>query len=285
VRILITGSEGFVGSHLNPEGELLCIDLKQGVDICDPDTADVIRAFDPEVVYHLAAHHFIPWCNDHPSDVDRLNIAGTGRMLAACGPSLRSFVLASSAAVYGFSDDPLREDSPRYGRDVYARSKIHAERLLRDFSALHPQVSCVAARLFNVVGRGDPWPHVLPAIVDSYLEGGTIPLGNTWPRRDYVHVDDVAEALQFLAEAAPVGASAYNVGTGRGTSVAELVVAVYRAGGRALNLEPSWSRSRSDDGHLVADPTALGLLGWSASRTLEDAIGDVLGPHARAVAT
>lgn len=284
MRVLVTGSEGFVGSHLNPVGDLLCLDLKQGVDICDPDTADVVRAFDPEVVYHLAAHHFIPWCNDHPADVDRLNIAGTGRVLAACGPSLESFVLASSAAVYGFSDHPLREEDPRLGRDVYARSKIHAERLLRDFASRHPDVRCVAARLFNVVGRGDPWPHVLPAIIAAYLDGGAIRLGNTWPRRDYVHVDDVADALQFLAEHAPAGASAWNVGTGRGTSVAELVVAVYRAGGRALNLEPSWSRTRTDDGHLVADPTSLGKLGWAASRSLDDAIGDVLGPHKSAVA-
>ena len=274
MRTLITGSEGFVGSGLEVEDAVMRVDLALGRDILDPAMETMIRRFDPHVVYHLAAHHYVPWTEEHEQETHMTNGVGTALVLGACGPSLEVFVLASSAAVYGFSPDPIPEDAPLAGRSIYARSKRLAETALTRFAARAPEVRCVAARLFNIVGVGDPWPHVLPEIVRNRKD--TLKLGNTWPLRDYIHVDDVREALRFLAQNAPKRFSAWNVGTGEATSVTMLVKMVAERSGVDIKTQTSEERARSDDGHLVADPRALTKLGWSAKRTLTRAIDELL---------
>src|SRR5438477_5358710 len=134
MRVLITGSEGFVGSGLEFDAETMCVDLTLGRDICDPALGEMIRAFDPHVVFHLAAHHYVPWCDAHPLETHETNAVGTALVLQACGHSLETFVLASSAAVYGFALKPLPEDVALLGESVYARSKIQAEGELRIFA-------------------------------------------------------------------------------------------------------------------------------------------------------
>jgi len=261
VRVLVTGSEGFIGSRFQGL-EMQRVDSELGWDVLDDLTTGYIRDFDPQVVFHLAAKHYIPWCNAHPAETFRINVIGTARVLGACGPSLHTVALASSAAVYGFDDEPIFESHPLLGKGAYAVSKIAAERSLAAFSETRPHVRCVAARLFNVVGTGDSHDHILPRL----FRGETM-VGNTWPRRDYVHVDDVHDALWFLSNNAPLGFSAYNVGTGRGTSVAELA--------SLAGIDITEGEGRADDGHLVSDPSALKTLGWEPARTLEDAIGDL----------
>ncbi len=274
MRTLITGSEGFVGSGLHVEGQSLNIDLKNGVDILDPTVGEEIRKFDPEVVFHLAAHHYVPWCDEHPKETHETNAIGTAVLLQACGPSLHTFVLASSAAVYGFGLAPFAEDAVLGGTSVYAQSKLRAEGELRYFAEHHKAVRCVAARLFNIVGVGDPWPHVLPEIVTNRHE--KLRLGNTWPLRDYVHVDDVRDALRFLASKAPLGFSAWNVGTGEGTSVRMLVQMVATRAHEVIDTEENDERVRLSDGHLIADVSKTAKLGWTAERSVVRAIDDLL---------
>ena len=276
MRVTVTGSAGFIASRLALSGHFVQnIDLVDGNDVSSDETAIAIRHFDPEVVFHLAAHHYIPWCNDHPSETRKTNVVGTLNVLDACGPSLRTFVLASSAAVYGFSSFPLSEDDELLGQGIYAKSKRDAEWALHDFSVRRPDVRCVAARLFNVVGTGDHHPHILPWVVTELSRNRAVTLGNLWPKRDYVHVQDVADALQFLAASAPVRMSYYNVGTGIGSTVHDLLGLIEQESGRVVNLEAG--QPRSDDGDLVSDPSLLGELGWEAKRTLLDAVREVVG--------
>lgn len=274
MRTVITGSEGFIASHLSVAGELLEVDIVTNDDIRMQSTIDLIREFDPEIIYHLAAHHFIPWCEANPIETERTNVMGTANVMEACGPSLKSFVLASSAAVYGYDPKPIDERHPLAGRSVYAHSKYQAELLLRQFADRRDEVACVAARLFNVVGPGDNWGHVLPVILQHRHE--RVYLGNTWPQRDYVHVTDVAAALKFLAHQAPAGFTEWNVGTGIGTSVATLVERVSEITGLEVKTMTYAGKVRSDDGHLVSDPSKLGAFGWMPKLTLDDAIRDIL---------
>lgn len=273
-RTLITGSEGFVGSGLEIDGDVMRVDLKTGQDVLDPATGEAIREFNPHVVYHLAAHHYIPWCEAHPTETQETNAVGTSLVLQACGPALITFVLASSAAVYGFKTEPIKEMDPLAGIGVYAASKQDAEQELRAYALKHLNVRCVAARLFNVVGRGDTWPHVLPVIAENMHE--RLRLGNVWPLRDYVHVDDVREALRFLARNAPWGFTPWNVGTGEGTSVTMLVRMVSQRAGVEIVTQQNEDRMRSSDGHLVANINKTARLGWTAERSLVRAIDDVL---------
>lgn len=275
MRVVITGSEGFIGSRLRfPGHEWLCIDQKLDFDLMWPKTVEMMREFDPDIVFHLAAHHYIPWCEANPKATRLLNVMGTGMALSGTGPNLKAFVLASSAAVYGFYPTPISEANQLAGTGVYAESKQDAEGRLLRFAELNRDVSCVAARLFNVVGPGDPWPHVLPEIVRQRY--GEVLLGNTWPKRDYVHVDDAADALMLLGAKAPVGFSAWNVGTGIGTNVLDLVNLVGMRAKIQIRTGTYAGKVRTSDGHLVADPASLRMLGWEARRTLADAIDGVL---------
>lgn len=276
MRVLVTGSAGFIAGHLElGSDEVLDLDLKHGNDVLT--SFDVIRDFDPELVFHLAAHHFIPWTEDHPGETTRTNVLGTDAVTAACGPSLQTFVLASSAAVYGFSLAPLDEDSAQVGTGVYARSKQEAEVRLSWFSQKRPDVHCIAARLFNVVGAGDSHAHVLPSIVSRHLAGEPVTVGNTWPQRDYVHVDDVCDALAVLATDAPPGFTVWNVGTGTGTSVGELIQMVGEVTGRKVDAHELYAKARLDDGNLVSDPTRMReLMNWTASRPLRLAVRDAV---------
>lgn len=280
-RVLVTGGMGFIGLHLvsalgGGDDELLLIDRSIGSSITSVRTAEAITTFRPEVVYHLAAHHYIPWCEAHPGETVRTNVTGTGMVVAAAMTSaLRAFVFASSAAVYGFSSEPISEACELTATDVYGWSKRAGENILRRAAERMPQVRWVAARLFNVAGDGDGTPHVIPRIASAVRTGEVLGLGNVWPRRDYVHVWDVVDALRFLAEEAPAGFEAFNVGTGVGRSVGEVLTAIADASERPLNLVDRLD-PREHDGHLVAEVSKLRDLGWSASRSFDAIVEDAL---------
>jgi UDP-glucose 4-epimerase len=293
MRALITGGAGFIGSRLrsvllDAGHEALVIDdlrldhprptprerLHMVVDSLGTDSAaEAVRAFAPDVVFHLAGIHYIPYTEAHPEETWQVNVDGTAWLLKLCEDlTPRALVACSSAAVYGFSDAPLHEDSPLAPRGVYGETKIETERLLRSFAEAHPDVSVAGARLFNVYGPGDLNPHLMPALMAQIRSGDTIRVGNTWPKRDYVHVNDAADALIRLT-AGPPGFAAYNVGTGIGTSVASLIEVLVSVAGLSARCEPDPARIRADDGHLVSDPSRLiADTGWRPKVALRDGL-------------
>jgi UDP-glucose 4-epimerase len=296
MRALITGGAGFIGSRLRAAlldagHEALVIDdlrldhprpatherLQVVIDSLGGDAAaDAVRAFAPEAVFHLAAIHYIPYTEAHPEETWQVNVDGTAWVLKLCEDiAPRAVVACSSAAVYGFSDAPLHEDSPFAPRGVYGETKIETERLLGSFAAAHPGVRVAAARLFNVYGPGDRNPHLMPALMEQIRAGATIKVGNTWPKRDYVHVNDAAAALVRLS-AGPPGYAAYNVGTGIGTSVTRLIedlVSVAGLSGQSARCEVDSARVRADDGHLVSDSSRIiADTGWRPEVRLRDGL-------------
>jgi UDP-glucose 4-epimerase len=269
MKAVVTGGSGFIGSALVGQLRLdgwtvEVVDLAAGQDF----RTTPIRA---DVVFHLAAHHYIPWCDLHPEETFATNAFGFAQMLAGLG-DVKAVVFASSAAVYGFSGSRRLETDTPNARDVYGCSKWTAEQFFRRWSADHLDVACVAARLFNVVGPGDPWPHILPRLVEAVRTGEEITVGNLTPRRDYVHVADAAAALKGMADNPP-GFDVFNVCTSRGTSVAELIAAVGSYGTLRWRSE----RGRASDGHLVGSYDLLRHVnGWVPLRTLDDAIREML---------
>lgn len=280
MRVAITGSEGFIGSRLadlveSHRDEILGIDLDTGQDIREPETAELIREFAPEVVYHLAALHVVPWCREHPEETLATNVQGFANVLKGLETvGLLAVVLASSAAVYGFGPERLRPDDPLGPVDVYGLSKVDAEGLLREFSKLRPHVSCTAARLSNVVGRGDTNPHVLPDIAASLRHTSLLRLGNLDVERDYLHVDDAAAGL-YACSQLPEGFRALNISTGIGTTVAELVDICAELTGREIVIDSKGGRST--DGDLVCDNAeSLRQLWWQPRFTVRDAVREAL---------
>jgi UDP-glucose 4-epimerase len=187
----------------------------------------------PWGVVHLAARHFIPDCETSPSETLDINVMGIQNMLDACAthPPQR-LVFASTADVYAPSDRPHGEHDRVGPQGVYGWSKLLGERLLCEQADRLGDCESVSARLFNVYGPGDPHSHLLPEILRQARRGRVLHLEDLGEARDFVYVDDVAEALVILLCRAQPGV--VNVGTGTAVSGRELVDLVTNLTGRSL---------------------------------------------------
>lgn len=295
MRALVTGGAGFIGSPLvsallSRGAEVLVIDdLSVGTvlpedqpraqvrvaSINDTAARQAILDFAPDTVFHLAALHFIPWCERNPDAAYRANVDGTRRLLDVLDRvrPLR-LLFATSVAVYGFCEDRVIESMPRKPNGVYANTKVVGEDLVRDYARWHPECTVTMPRLANVYGPGDPNEHLIPMLCRDL--GGEIRVGNLWPQRDYVHVSDVVSAMLCVSQL-PAGLHTYNVGTGVGTTVDTIVQTLAGLSGVPMTLISEPERQRADDGHLVADPTALQrATGWRPRTDLRTGLAGVL---------
>lgn len=300
MRCLVTGGCGFVGSALvrrllAESCEVVVVDdLSRGSPENfgpDRDHVPVVRedvrnglgrifaSFQPQAVFHLAALHFIPDCDADPSACLQINADGTRAVLQATA-ALRHqvcVVLASSAAVYAPADWPLQEQEDSPGPvDVYGHSKRWAEELAADFAA-RIGTAVGIARLFNVFGPGETNAHFIPSLICQLKAGHPVRLGNLSTKRDYVFVDDVAEALLRLARYAGDGQSAtVNIGTGRAYAGHEVVEALTGLAPALADMAPTVDPSRLrpvDRPVLLADPTlAQKLLDWTPRTSLLDGL-------------
>lgn len=296
---LVTGGAGFVGSHLCDTlvargWAVSVIDdfsrghrswLPDGCRVFETDVrdaagvAEAVAEISPTAVAHLAALHFIPDVDSAPELATAINVDGTAVLLEALRlyPPAR-LVLASTAAVYPDSARPLAEDVPAEPIDLYGRTKLAAEQLVHEF-ARETGVSSVVARLFNVVGPRETNPHVIPEIVTQLRNGSSeLLLGDTSPRRDFVDVRDVGEALAQLVEHDTAAVATFNVGSGVGTSVSEIVAACARILQRPVEVREDPERLRPVDRRaLVADVSAIaGATGWRARFRLEETLAELL---------
>ena len=296
-RIFITGGFGFIGSavikHLQDCGHEIFVfdDLsfgsRQFVEIPDSrfirgnilDAAlleSAISGFRPEWVIHLAAVHFIPYCNEHPFESANINIAGTMNVLNCCrqAKGLEKVLFASTAAVYPIYEEATRESLPPAPSDIYGLSKMTGEELCRKFHA-ETGIPTVICRFFNAFGPNETNPHLIPAIQQQVLEGSrTILLGNTQPKRDFIHTYDMARAVEMLLNKFEKGVDTFNLGRGIEYSVLEVITAFEKALGQSLTIEADPARMRKTDRlHLLADISKLSAFtGWQPNISLEEGI-------------
>jgi UDP-glucose 4-epimerase len=224
------------------------------------------------------------------------NVHGTVQLLEAMhAANVRTMVFSSSATVYGEAAKmPLHEELPTSATNPYGRTKLMIEQILADVAASDPSWSMTALRYFNPVGAHESGligedPQGVPNNLMPYIAQvavGRLPrlrvFGDDYPTpdgtgvRDYIHVVDLADghlaALRY-AHGRP-GMHVFNLGTGRGNSVLEMLAAFGRACGRELPYEVV-PRRPGDVAACWADPTrAEQTLGWRAARTLEQMCAD-----------
>jgi UDP-glucose 4-epimerase len=295
VRVMVTGGAGFVGRELvrllSAKADVLVADLLRygkpdwitgdstdfrfsQVDIRDAEaTRFLVEDFQPDVIVHLAAIHYIPECDSDPANAVATNVAGTVNLLAACAPGTR-FVFASSGAVYQPDEAPHHEVNSTLGpADIYGITKLQGEEYVRTFARDRGLPACIV-RLFNVVGPGETNPHLLPAIVTQLHAGAqTIDLGNTWPKRDYIDVLDAAGGFAAAALGVNpdgVGCETVNLGSGQQYSVDEILAAMRSVLGLTFEVRQDPSRMRAvDRPYLGADISHIrDVFGWSPQQSL-----------------
>lgn len=300
MRIVVTGSAGFIGSRLTdllllaghsvlgidnlslgqPAPEARASLAFERLDVRDePRMADVVGAFRPDQVVHLAAIHHIPTCEARPAEALHVNVVGTQVVLqAAARAGCSKLAFASSGAVYAWGSDALSEaTSPTQPCDVYSASKLMNEQQARIWQE-RTQGVVTAARLFNTIGPGDRNGHLIPDLMAQLRGGGGVRLvriGNTLPKRDYVHVDDVARGLQRMVEAElSPGFRAINLGTGVEHPVTAILAELAAIVGVRYRLEVDPSRIRRVDRlHQCADiALAAELLDWRPRYALGEAL-------------
>ncbi|MFW7344954.1 MAG: UDP-glucose 4-epimerase GalE [Pigmentiphaga sp.] len=232
-----------------------------------------------------------------PLDYYQTNVAGTLTLLQAMDRArVRTIVFSSSATVYGIPcEQPYTERHPIAPVNPYGQTKAMVEQVLRDWCAAFPERRAICLRYFNPIGahpsgmlgeapQGIPnnlFPFITQVAVGkrSHLNifGNDYPTVDGTGVRDYIHVVDLAighvKALEHAQETMG-GFTAINLGTGRGTSVLELVRTFSTVSGRKIPYEFQ-PRRPGDIAECWADPSAAqALLGWQATRTLEDMCAD-----------
>jgi UDP-arabinose 4-epimerase len=302
--ILVVGGAGYIGSHICKElhrcGYIpVCYDnlnyghtwaVKWGPfekgDIKDQERLNqVFAAHRIEGVIHLAAFAYVGESVVEPAKYYSNNVAGTISLLDAMrNNKVKKIVFSSTCAVYGIPNTiPITEKEPMNPVNPYGASKMMVERILRDFHHAYG-LGFVALRYFNAAGADpeaeigevhNPETHLIPLALDVVLGrreelavfGDGYPTPDGTCIRDYIHVTDLARAhvlsLKQLENKGPVGLSV-NLGTGKGTSVFEIINACKEISGRKVNYRIAPTRE-GDPPVLVADPSqALKLLNWKA---------------------
>jgi UDP-glucose 4-epimerase len=309
VKLLVTGGAGYVGSvcaaHLVDAGhEVVVLDdlstghrdaVPDGAHFVEGDIADVagdVLAEGFDGVLHFAAKSLVGESVQKPELYWNGNVVKTLRLLdAMVARGTPRLVFSSTAATYGEPEQvPIREDAPTQPTNPYGASKLAIDNAIGSYARAHG-LAAVSLRYFNVAGahgrigeRHVVETHLIPLVLQ--VAAGQRPqaqiFGDDWPTpdgtciRDYIHIDDLAVAhLLALTYALPGEHAIYNLGSGTGFSVLEVVEACRAVTGHPIPVEIG-PRRAGDPAVLVASSAAAtDALGWRAEKTdLNTIVGD-----------
>jgi UDP-arabinose 4-epimerase len=311
--VLVTGGAGYIGSHCckafaEAGWKVVTYDnlsrgwreavkwgpLVEG-DIADAETmAAALRQYRPDVVAHFAAYAYVGESVERPELYYRNNSFGTlvllEEMLKA---GVDKLIFSSTCASYGIPvQTPIDEEHPQWPINPYGWSKFIIERMIDDLSRAHG-FNAVMLRYFNAAGcdpdreigeHHEPETHVVPLAIEAAMRPGLVftingtdfdtPDGTAV--RDYVHVSDLAQAHVLAGKMLlqRPGVHAYNLGTGNGTTVKELVDAVARACGRELPVSYGPRRPGDPPALVASAAKAQRELGWVPTQSGMDRIVD-----------
>ncbi|MFO1317109.1 MAG: NAD-dependent epimerase/dehydratase family protein [Burkholderiales bacterium] len=289
-RVLVTGAGGFTGrhlcAHLRAQGYEVFGLTEPGaegpgtaVDLLDADgLAAAVRAAAADHVVHLAAIAF-PGHRDAAA-VYRVNVIGTLTLLEALareGRGRRCVLLPSTGTVYGSTEgDALAETAAVAPASHYAVSKLAMEQMARLFAATLP---IVVVRPFNYTGPGQREPYLVPKIVRHFAErADAIDLGNVDVVRDFLDVRAVVDAYARLLAAPAAAGQTFNVCSGRGVAIREIVAMLEALTGHrmAIRVNPQFVRP-GEPRRVVGSPARLvGAIGDLAPIPLATTLGDML---------
>jgi len=299
MNVLVVGGAGYVGSHVGRSlgaaghGVVVLDNLSRGhrglvldTPLVEGDLGDAqllertLREWKIEAVMHFAALAYVGESVAEPARYYRNNVACTAVLLEQmCRAGVLRFVFSSSCAVYGLPERiPIPEDHPLAPINPYGRTKQMVEVMLEDLARAH-RLRYATLRYFNAAGASkdgllgenhQPETHLIPICLEAaYGLRPCVPLyGSDYPTpdgtcvRDYVHVEDLASAHLLALENLERGNGVFNVGTGRGYSVRQVIAVVEKITGRKVPVQES-ARRPGDPPELVAESQKICReLGW-----------------------
>ncbi len=303
-RILVTGADGFIGSHLTEELVKKGYEVKAFVfynsfntwgwlDGLDKDVMDHVEVFtgdvrdphgvkcameDCKAVFHLAALIGIPFSYHSPDAYVDTNIKGTLNILQAARElELERVLVTSTSEVYGTAQYvPIDEKHPFQGQSPYSATKIGADRLAESFyRSFNLPVSIV--RPFNTYGPRQSARAVIPTIISQLLAGkNEIKLGSLTPTRDFNYVKDTANGFISIYESEKTIGEEINIATGREVSIGDLATELIRQinpNAKIVCDEQRLRPEKSEVNRLLGDNSKiLSLTNWSPRWTFEKGI-------------
>ena len=303
-KVLVTGSDGFIGSHLvenllkedcdirafvyynsfNSWGLLETIPNNKldNIEIVSGDIRDshkVRKAIEGiDVVFHLAALISIPFSYQSPESYIDTNVKGTLNVLQACMDSnVNSVIITSTSEVYGTAQYvPIDEKHHLQPQSPYSASKISADAIAESFYRSF-DLPVIIARPFNTYGPGQSVRAVIPTIITQLLSGSNdVKLGSLHPTRDLNYVDDICKGFIMLAKCEEALGKEINIGSGREISIKELAELILKLIARDIRIVSEDIRKRpekSEVERLVCDNSLLKrLTGWEPEISLEDGL-------------
>ena len=242
-RICVTGGAGFVGSHLCEElvkgsNEVKVIDnftygsmenlesINDSIEIINADIRDIsqIKAHleNCEIVYHLAAIANPKKCNKDIEETYRVNIEGTKNVISCCKNTER-LIFSSSITVYGGNfKSPIDESNPLMSTYSYSLAKQIGECLLRAYNST-TGIPFTILRNCNIYGPRQAIDYLIPSLIDQGNKDGFIEVWDPHPVRDFVYVTDAVSAFMEVASSESCINKSFNMGTGIGTSIGNVV--------------------------------------------------------------
>ena len=278
MKIVITGSDGFVGSHVIPllkahsDVELQLLDIQSGVDITNWDDVKDIKA---DLFIHLANKSYVPDSYEHPRSFFDVNINSTLNILELARLN-HARVLYFSSYVYGHPEYlPINEEHPIQEFNPYSATKIICEQMCRSY-AQDLKVPVVVFRPFNIYGTGQNVQFLLPMMVHQ-LPSGKIQVHDDRPKRDYIHINDIASAVEFMAFAEWKETYAvYNLGSGKSHSVREVAEMLMKLWPKPVEYVATGETRPNEVLDTVADISKLRAMGWSPRVSLEEGLKEMI---------
>lgn len=307
-KVLITGSEGFIGSHLTERMVKLGADVTAlvqynsfnnwgWIDTFDSNIKNQLKVVtgdireydgmkriikDQQIVFHLAALIAIPYSYLSPMAYVRTNVEGTTNVLEACREyNVEKIVHTSTSETYGTAlYVPIDEKHPMQGQSPYSASKIGADKIAESYyKSFNLPVATI--RPFNTYGPRQSARAVIPTIISQIIAGKKeIKLGSLTPTRDFNYVKDTAEAFVKIAESDKTIGEVINAGSNYEISIGDLVKKIAMLMNKEIKITSEDERLRpekSEVNRLWADNKKIkNLTGWQPSYTLDKGLEETI---------
>lgn len=294
MKVLVTGADGFVGTHLvhalRARGDTVdpCSgpETPGGLEITSGAAVEArVRESAPDAVIHLAGISSVARSHDHPATTVAVNVLGAANLLESLKrhASRARVLLVGSGEVYGAvpGGHPANETDPLHPLSPYAASKVAAEVLGRQMAASYG-LHVVLARPFNHLGQGQAPGFVVPSLTRQLLDiarGAAPPVvevGDLSPVRDFSHVLDVIDGYLLLLDKGERG-EVYNLCSGEGRSIRDLLDELQRLLATHAEVRVDPQRLRPVEiPWLVGNSARIQTLGWRRRRTVRDALADLI---------